>query len=215
ILELVAREVFSGRRFVAGQGPLADPAERRALSSLVRLIDEPGEMETLGFPFDYDGLAKRRRELVHDGELGGPVLDLELAARCGRHSTGHSMAGEDAIPGHPQWLSGEETEDDLLQRSSGGIRIGSIENLRCLPGPGLPFRGVARSVRRIGPGGKLGAALPPLIWTARVLDLLAVVDGAARDRTLWIPGLHRAPAVAPALRLSAVGDLQPSREVRG
>ncbi|MEO7973601.1 MAG: hypothetical protein ABIU84_08435, partial [Thermoanaerobaculia bacterium] len=42
ILELVAREVFSGRRFVAGQGPLADPAERRALSSLVRLIDEPG-----------------------------------------------------------------------------------------------------------------------------------------------------------------------------
>jgi hypothetical protein len=48
-----------------------------------------------------------------------------------------------------------------------------------------------------------------------VLDLLAAVDGAARERRLWIPGEHRSPAVAPALRLSAVGDLQPSREARG
>ena len=215
LLELVAREVFSGRRFVAGQGPLADPAERRTLSPLVRLVDEPGEALTLGFPFDYDGLLKRRRELVHDGELAGPVLDLELAARCGRLSTGHSSAGEDAIPGHPQWLAGEEGEDDLLRRSPGGIRIGSIENLRCLPGPGLPFRGVARSVRRIGEGGRLEAALPPLIWTGKLLDLLAAVDGAGRERKLWIPGLNRAPAVAPALRLAAVGALQPSREARG
>jgi predicted Zn-dependent protease len=214
-LEVVAREVFSGRRFVAGQGPLADPAERRPLSPQVRLIDEPCEATTLGFPFDYDGMLKRRRELVHDGELGGPVLDLELAARCGRLSTGHGVAGEDAIPGHPQWLAGEESEDDLLRRSAGGLRIGSIENLRCLPGPGLPFRGVARSVRRIGADGRLEAALPPLIWTGKVLDLLAAVDGAAAERRLWIPGLHRSPAVAPALRLDAVGELQPSREVRG
>ncbi len=215
LLELVAREVFSGRRFVAGQGPLADPAERRTLSPLVRLIDEPGDALMLGFPFDYDGLPKRRRELVKDGELAGPVLDLELAARCGRLSTGHGVAGEDAVPGHPQWIAGDESEEALLRRSQGGIRIGSIENLRCLPGPGLPFRGVARSVRRIGADGKLEAALPPLIWTGKLLDLLAAVDGAARDRTLWIPGLHRSPAVAPALRLAEVGELQPSREVRG
>ena len=99
LLELVAREVFSGRRFLAGQGPLADPSERRPLSAVVRLVDEPGEAMALGFPFDYDGVLKRRRELVHDGELGGPVLDLELAARCGRQSTGHGVAGEDAISG--------------------------------------------------------------------------------------------------------------------
>ena len=215
LLELVAREVFSGQRFVAGQGPLADPAQRRTLSPLVRLVDEPGEAMALGFPFDYDGLMKRRRELVHDGELAGPVLDLELAARCGRLSTGHGVAGEDAIPGHPQWLAGDEAEADLLRRSPGGIRIGSIENLRCLPGPGLPFRGVARSVRQIGPDGALGAALPPLIWTGRLLDLLAAVDGAGRERALWIPGAQRSAAVAPALRLSAVGELSPSNEIRG
>lgn len=215
LLELVAREVFSGRRFLAGQGPLADPSERRPLSPVVRLIDEPGEAMALGFPFDYDGVLKRRRELVHDGELGGPVLDLELGARCGRHSTGHSVAGEDAIPGHPQWLAGEEDESDLLQRSASGIRIGSIENLRCLPGPGLPFRGIARSVRRIDAGGALAAALPPLIWTGKLLDLLAAVDGCARERLLWVPGTHRSAAVAPALRLSSVGEMVPSREARG
>ena len=215
LLELVAREVFSGRRFVAGQGPLADPAERRALAPGVRLVDEPGNLLALGFPFDLDGILKRRRELVHDGELAGPVLDLELAARCGRLSTGHGVAGEDAIPGHPQWLPGEADEIDLLRRSEGGIRIGSIENLRCLPGPGLPFSGVARSVRRIGVDGVLAAALPPLIWRGRLLELLGLVDGVARHRVLWIPGMHRSPALAPAVRILAVGELIPSREARG
>ncbi len=212
LLELVAREVFSGRRFVAGQGPLADPAQRRGLAPGVRLVDEPGDSAALGFPFDLDGVLKRRRDLVQNGELGGPVLDLELAARCGRLSTGHGVAGEDAIPGHPQWLAGEEEEVELLRRAQGGIRIGSIENLRCLPGPGLPFSGVARSVRRIGEGGALGAALPPLIWTGRLLDLLGAVDGVGRQRVLWIPGPQRSPALAPAVRVSRVGELRPSRE---
>ena len=105
LLELVAREVFSGRRFVAGQGPLADPAERRSLSSVVRLVDEPREAMALGFPFDYDGVLKRRRESVHDGELAGPVLDLEPRGalrppvdrtrrrRRGCHSGAPTMAG--------------------------------------------------------------------------------------------------------------------------
>jgi len=215
LLELVAREVFSGRRFVAGQGPLADPAERRALAPGVRLVDEPGEALALGFPFDFDGVLKRRRDLARDGELAGPVLDLELAARCGRLTTGHGVAGEDAIPGHPQWLAGDEEEADLLRRTPGGIRIGSIENLRCLPGPGLPFSGVARSVRRIGADGGLEAALPPLIWTGKLLELLGAVDGVGRRRALWIPGEHRSPAVAPAVRVSSVGELSPSREARG
>jgi predicted Zn-dependent protease len=215
LLELVAREVFSGRRFVAGQGPLADPAERRKLAPGVRLVDEPGEALALGFPFDFDGILKRRRELVHDGELAGPALDLELAARCGRLSTGHGVAREDASPGHPQWLSGEEEEADLLRRSPGGIRIGSIEGLRCLPGPGLPFSGTARSVRQIGPGGALEAALPPLVWSGKLLELLAGIDGVGNRRILWIPGPHRAPAVAPALRVSSVGELAISHEARG
>lgn len=214
-LELVAREVFSGRRFLAGQGPLADPSERRALSPVVRLVDEPGDARTLGFPFDFDGVLKRRRELVHDGELAGPVLDLELGARCGRLSTGHGNGGEDAIATHPQWLAGEELEEALRRRTAGGLRIGSIENLRCLPGPGLPFRGIARSVRQIGAEGRLEAALPPLLWTGKVLDLLAAVDGAGDERTLWIPGPYRSPALAPALRVTEIGSLRPSREVRG
>ncbi|MEO8275383.1 MAG: metallopeptidase TldD-related protein [Thermoanaerobaculia bacterium] len=215
LLELIAREIFSGRRFVAGQGPLADPSERRTLGVGVRLVDEPGDSAQLGFPFDLDGVAKLRRDLAHDGELGGPALDLELAARCGRLSTGHGVAGDEATPGNPQWLAGDEDESELLRRSAGGIRIGSLESLRCLPGPGLPFSAVARSVRRIDASGALAAALPPLVWQGKLIDLLAAVDGVARDRVLWIPGPQRAPGLSPALRLNAVGELASSREARG
>ena len=157
---------------------------------------------------------------VHVGHVAAAhaaarALSLDTVWLLPSHVPAHKAAPH-ASPWHRFAMASlAASEDDLLRRTTGGIRIGSIENLRCLPGPGLPFRGVARSVRRIGEGGRLEAALPPLIWTGKVLDLLAAVDGAARERALWIPATHRSPAVAPALRLSAVGDLSPSREVRG
>lgn len=213
LVESLARELFSGRRFLAGEGPLADPTERRHLPEWFHLADDPLDATALPFPFDLDGVLCHRRELVKEGELAGPALDLELASRCGRISTAQGLASDDAFPCHPRLDAGEYPESELLARAAGGLRIGSVEGFRCFTGPGLPFTATARSVRRIGPGGALEEALPPLVWRGRLLDLWTKVEGLGRELTVWEPqalvsGLGS--AVAPAVLLSDAGDLAAS-----
>lgn len=215
LVESLARELFSGRRFLAGEGPLADPTERRHLPDWFHLADDPTSPEALPFPFDLDGVARHRRELVKDGELAGPALDLELASRCGRVSTAQGLASDDAFPCHPQLGAGDLEESELLARASGGIRIGSVESFRCFTGPGLPFTAVARSVRRVGPGGTLGAALPPLLWRGRLLELWTTVEGLGRQRVAIEPAalmVGLGAALAPAVLLSQPGDFSPAAE---
>ena len=213
LVESLARELFSGRRFLAGEGPLADPTERRHLPDWFHLADDPLEPSAIPFPFDLDGVLSHRRELVKEGELAGPALDLELASRCGRVSTGQGLASDDAFPCHPRLDAGDTPESELLARAAGGLRIGSVEGFRCFTGPGLPFTATARSVRRIGADGTLGVALPPLAWRGRLLDLWTRVEGLGRDLAVWEPqalvsGLGA--ATAPAVLLSDPGELTPS-----
>jgi predicted Zn-dependent protease len=210
LVESLARELFSGRRFLAGEGPLADPTERRHLPDWFHLADEPLDPAAIPFPFDLDGVLTHRRELVKEGELAGPALDLELASRCGRVSTAQGLASDDAFPCHPQLGAGEHDERELLARAAGGVRIGSVEGFRCFTGPGLPFTATARSVRRIGEGGALGAALPPLTWRGRLLDLWTRVEGLGRERAVWEPQAlvtGFGATVAPAVLLSDPGEL--------
>ena len=213
LVESLARELFSGRRFLAGEGPLADPSERRHLPDWFHLADDPLDPAAIPFPFDLDGVLTHRRELVREGELAGPALDIELASRCGRTSTAQGLASDDAFPCHPQLGAGELEERELLARAAGGIRIGSVEGFRCFTGPGLPFAATARSVRRIGDGGALGAALPPLTWRGRLLDLWTHVEGLGRERAVWEPQAlvtGFGATVAPAVLLSDAGELGPS-----
>jgi predicted Zn-dependent protease len=210
LVEALARELFSGRRFLAGEGPLADPSERRHLPDWFHLADDPVDSEALPFPFDLDGIATQRRELVKEGELAGPALDLELASRCGRTSTAQGLASDDAFPSHPRLANGEYAESELLARAAGGVRIGSVEGFRCFTGPGLPFTATARSVRRVEAGGALGPALPPLVWRGRLLDLWTKVEGLGRDGVVWEPQALVSgfgAAMAPAVLLSDPGEL--------
>jgi predicted Zn-dependent protease len=214
LVESLTRELFSGRRFLAGEGPLADPSERRHLPDWLHLTDDPLDPRAIPFPFDLDGVLSHRRELVKEGELAGPALDLELASRCGRVSTAQGLASDDAFPCHPQLGAGEHDERELLARAAGGVRIGSVEVFRCFTGPGLPFTATARSVRRIVDGGALGAALPPLVWRGRLLDLWTKVEGLGRDRAVWEPQAlvtGFGATVAPAVLLRDPGELAVAR----
>ncbi|MEZ5313520.1 MAG: metallopeptidase TldD-related protein [Thermoanaerobaculia bacterium] len=140
LVDSLARELFSGRRFLNGEGPLANPAERRQFPGWFHLADDPTAGDALPFPFDLDGIVRHRRELVRDGELAGPALDLELASRCGRVSTAQGLASDDAFPCHPRLGVGEHDESELLGRADGGIRSDRSKGSAASPAPGCRSR---------------------------------------------------------------------------
>ena len=69
-------------------------------------------------------------------------------------------------------------------------------------------------MRLVGPGGALGAALPPLVWRGRLLDLWTRVEGLGSERAVWEPQAlvtGFGATVAPAVLLRDPGDLVVAR----
>jgi len=189
-----------GRRALAAASAAGDGGWRGA--PILQLIDDPLAGEGLPTPFDFDGCAKSRRDFVRDGLVVARASDLDLAARLGEPPTGHALAGDDAWPDHLVLPAGETTEEELLRRAAGGLRIGALEQLAVGPGEAaLPLRTVARNVRRIGDDGTLGNGLAPLTWTTSLGEIFGALVATADAPIVWSArrgstGAVRTPAVA-------------------
>lgn len=205
------------RHVLSGGSRLRRRAESEAvnpwpIAEAVTLVDEPLRPSGAPLPFDLDGMPKRRRIFVESGRPRGAAFDLELAAAAGEHPTGHGLGGDDAWPTHLEVIAGAETEEELRRRSEGGLRLGSLEDLALDPTGSLELRATARSLRRIGPAGVLGAALPPMTWTVQLAEVLARVSGVGRESVAWMPRDSDLGAVrAVPLRLEGCGRFSPRR----
>jgi len=201
---------------------LVDAFGRRALGAaagelswrtapLLRLDDDPLDAVGLPVPFDFDGCAKSRREFVREGRVVARAVDLDLAARLGASPTAHGLAGEDAWPDHLHLLAGGEDEAELLKRCAGGLYVGAIESLAIEPGDGsLPFRAVARNVRRIAADGALGAGLSPLTWSSSLQSIFGGLTAIGDQPITWSPRRGATGAVrVPALALAPVDGFAP------
>ena len=79
---------------------LRDRMGERVFASGNTIVDDPHRPRGLNSrPFDGEGVANRRRELVQDGVLQTWILDLAAARQLGLKSTGHAARGTSGPPG--------------------------------------------------------------------------------------------------------------------
>lgn len=195
LVEACARRMLSTRRH--GE---TEPEAAARWSPAVVLGDEPLAPGGAPLPFDLDGVPKRTREFVRGGALAGRALDLDLAARSGRATTGHGLASDEAWPLHLALAPGNRPEEALRAEAVGGVRVGGLEELRVESGAPFRFRAVARSLRRIESDGRLGDALAPLVFSGDLEGCFAALAATSDRAIAWAPrptdglGACRAPA---------------------
>jgi predicted Zn-dependent protease len=201
LLDAFARRALGGRERIARGGAWPWP-----LAAGLAIDDDPLDGGAPALPFDLDGCPRARRRFVDGGRVVAAALDLELAARAGEAPTAHALAADDAWPEHLAVAPGAREEAALLADAAGGVRIGSLERLAVEPGDELPFRALARGLREIGPGGALGAALPPAVWTGSLREALSSLVEAGAESAAWAPDPASLGALrSPALRLAPCG----------
>jgi PmbA protein len=118
--------VVRGRSFFAGRlGELV-------ASPLVTLIDDPTDPRHFAAsPFDSEGLASRRNELITEGQLQRFVYDTVSGRRAGTASTGNAVRG--GVSGSPsagcralQLVPGEYDQDEIFRRVGNGVFVESL-----------------------------------------------------------------------------------------
>jgi PmbA protein len=115
---------INGAAIARGTSFLKSKMGQQIFAKGISIIDDPMRLRGLASrPFDGEGLACGRRELIADGALTGWVLDLRSARQLGLAPTGNGSRGLSSPPGpstsnlhlEPGQLSPEEMIGSLKQ----------------------------------------------------------------------------------------------------
>ena len=129
---------INGAAITRGTSFLKERMGQQILSKGLHVVDDPLRARGLASrPFDGEGLASNRRELVSDGVLMGWVLDLRSARQLGLPPTGNGTRGLGGPPGpstsnlhlEPGHLSPEQMIGSIQQGLYVTELIGSSVNM--------------------------------------------------------------------------------------
>jgi PmbA protein len=175
LLDLLNRRALTSTSFHHGTSCLRDSLGMPVFHPAVTLRDDGTDPRGLPFPFDLLGSARRPVDLIFGGVFLTPAVDDRLARKLDRPPTPHLVAPDEAAAAHLFLVPGETPDEQLLGGigdTDGGLWIAALDPLEGYNPYDLRFRARARGVRRIE-GGKLGTALPDLVWEDDLRTLLS------------------------------------------
>lgn len=122
---------INGSSIARGSSWARDLLGKPVLPAGISLIEDPHRPRiSASRPFDGEGLATQRREIVADGVLTGWVLDLATGRKLGMPSTANAFRGTSAPPSpstsNLDLTQGTVSRDDLLAQMGTGLLVTSM-----------------------------------------------------------------------------------------
>ncbi|WP_353857726.1 metallopeptidase TldD-related protein [Azospirillum formosense] len=119
---------ISGPSIARGTSFLKDKMGQRIFAAGITIVDDPHVKRGLrSRPFDAEGIATTRRNLIEDGHLTTWLLDLRSARQLGLSTTGHAARGTSGPPGpapaNVYMAPGAKSRDELLAEIPDGFYV--------------------------------------------------------------------------------------------
>ena len=202
LVETVAHLGFSAQ--VVHEGRSFYEAGRRIGSELVSIWDDGTDPSGTPMAFDYEGVGKRRVDLVVDGMAGSLLHDSATASRDGTSSTGHALPAPN--PWGPLALNlfmgaGESSRADLIGGLDRGLIVTRFHYTNTVHPKLAIVTGMTRDGTFLVERGEIVGPVRNLRFTQSYLDALLSVQavGSARRRLSGQVG----SVVVPAVRIGA------------
>ncbi|MFC1672956.1 TldD/PmbA family protein [Pseudomonadota bacterium] len=118
----------NGSGIARGTSFLKDCMDEQLFAPGVNIVDDPHRMRGLrSAPFDDEGLATHKRNIIDDGTLTTWFLDLRSARQLGLQSTGHASRGVSSPPSpsasNLYLAAGEQSVEDMIKDIDRGFFI--------------------------------------------------------------------------------------------
>ncbi len=122
---------ISGTSIARGTSFLKDKMGEQIFAHGINVIDNPHLLRGHGSrPWDGEGVATKRHEIIKDGKLTTWLLNCGTAKQLGLKTTGHAMRGIGGPPGVSStnsWLeAGTVTPEDLYKQMGRGLLISEM-----------------------------------------------------------------------------------------
>lgn len=198
---------LSGSAYDDGSSFFVGNIGNPVLGTNFTLADDALDAGFLPFPFDLEGLPKRRVVLIERGIVRTPAVDKAYADRLGfaptascwnLGGTDHGSAFHLAIDG------GEATREELIRSTKHGIWVTRFNYVNGLLEPKTAMMtGTTRDGTFLIRDGEVVARLPNLRWTQSIVEAFSHIEGLTRERRrvgTWYN--HFGGTIAPVMKIS-------------
>ena len=198
---------LSGSAFEDGSSFFVGNIGNQVLGTNFTLTDDALDAGFLPFPFDLEGLPKRRVVLIERGVVRTPVVDTAYADRLGVAPTANcwNLSGSDhGSAFHLSIDGGEATRDELIQSTKLGIWVTRFNYVNGLLEPKTALMtGTTRDGTFLIRDGRVVARLPNLRWTQSIVEAFSRIEGLTRERRrvgTWYN--HFGGTIAPVMKIA-------------
>jgi PmbA protein len=177
---------FSGQSFEDGSSFLVGNIGKQVAAKNFTVADDAIDPEFMPFPFDLEGLPKRRVALIESGIARTPVVDKAYSDRLGIPPTANGWGLGSSEHGSALHLSvdaGDTTREDLIRSIKNGVWVTRFNYVNGLLEPKTAMMtGMTRDGTFLIRDGEVVARLPNLRWTQSMLEAFSNIEGLTRER---------------------------------
>lgn len=194
---------FSGRSLVEGRSCLSGRQGERVAAPAVSILDDATSPEALGVPFDFEGVPRKRTDLIAGGVFVDGVYDRRTGADAERPSTGHALPAPDGFGPLPLNLfmaGGDASLDELIASTEQGLLVTRFHYTNVVNPMESSITGMTRDGTFAIENGELAGPVNNLRFTQSILEALDDVSRVGSERELASEFFFSA-SVVPALKI--------------
>jgi PmbA protein len=178
----------------------------KIMDSRVNIWDDSLDLAGIPAPFDYEGVPKKRVEIVKAGVAMTPVYDRRTAHLAGVTSTGHalhpSMHALSPIASNLFLAPGESDLEAMIRATRRGLYITRFWYTRQVHPRGCVVTGMTRDGVFWIENGELAYPVKNLRFTQPYVEALNSVEAIGRERHLLVSEYGNIACRVPAVKLA-------------
>lgn len=178
---------FGGRSLAEGRSCFSVKEGRQVVAPLVTIYDDALSPLTFGVPFDFEGVPRRRVDLISGGVFLGGVYDLRTAKLTGRQTTGHALPPpnpEGPFPLNLFLAPGEATLEEMVASTERGLLVTRFHYSNVVHAVESTITGMTRDGTFLIENGEIAHPVRNLRFTQSIVEALSNVTTIGRDTVL-------------------------------
>jgi predicted Zn-dependent protease len=196
---------FAGRAYVEGRSCFSGKAGETVAGANIDIWDDGTDPSTLGAPFDFEGVPKRRVPLIEGGVFRDAVYDLRTAKMADTTSTGHGLPSpnpEGPFPLNVFVGTGDATLEDMIAATERGVLVSRFHYSNVVNPMESSITGMTRDGTFLIERGEITGPVRNFRFTQSILEALSNVSMIGREAELASEFFFSASRV-PALKVEA------------
>jgi PmbA protein len=186
-IDYLSYYAFNGRMFHEGRSFLSDKLGSKVVDERIALVDDPFAKNGFSFPFDFEGVPKKRLALISKGVAKNVVYDSLTAFKNKKKSTGHALGGPNPfgpVPLNVVMKPGTKSVDEMIRETERGILVTRFHYTNVIDPRKLTFTGMTRDGTFLIEDGKISKGLKNLRFTENIIEVLNRIVALSKNSVL-------------------------------